>query len=353
MAKVRVLVIEDSLTIRRRLVEALEGDADIEVVGEAANGEIGFDLCQKLRPDVVTLDMMMPVKTGLETTELIMAWCPTPILVVSASMNRGSVLSTYDALAAGALDVLDKPTGAEPEGVWEARFRSTVKMLARIKVVSHVRGRLESGVRARVPSGLVPLAPEPCRAIAIGASTGGPGAVLEILRALPADFAVPVLVVLHMGSKFGFALADWLQGLCRVPVAYAVDRQPLPPVGQPGVLVAPPDKHLILQGGLLRLTDGPERHFCRPAVDELFESVARELGPRSAACLLTGMGRDGADGMLAIHRAGGRTIAQDEATSVVFGMPGAAVKLGAAQQILPLGRIADALLPLHTKSRKS
>jgi two-component system chemotaxis response regulator CheB len=184
------------------------------------------------------------------------------------------------------------------------------------------------------------------RAVAIGVSTGGPAALIEILRGLPHGFPLPILLVIHIGKLFAPAFADWLDGQSPVRVAYAADGDPLPPFGDGRVLLACPDSHLVLRQGKLRLTRDPEQHSCRPSVDVLFTSLAEELGADCAACLLTGMGEDGAEGLLAIRRAGGRTIAQDEATSVVFGMPREAIRLGAAEQILPLEMIAPALAAL-------
>ncbi|HZZ85472.1 MAG TPA: chemotaxis-specific protein-glutamate methyltransferase CheB [Anaeromyxobacteraceae bacterium] len=353
---VRVLVVEDSLTIRKRLVEVLAEDPELEVVGEAADGRRGVELCERLRPDVVTLDMMMPVMTGLEAAERIMAFCPTPILVVSASTNRGELFRTYDALAAGAIDVLDKPTGGEPAEGWERQLRATVKLVSRIKVITHVRGRLAAAARGGVLDG--PLAPvpgmlppaqawgasaPPPRAVAIGGSTGSPGAIVEILRALPRDYPLPVLLVIHINEPFGKAFAEWLDAQSPVRVRYARDGEPLEGVRGATVRMAPPGWHLTLGRGALRLLEGPERHSCRPSVDVLFESLAREAGRETLACLLTGMGRDGAAGMLAVRRAGGRTIAQDEATSVVFGMPREAILLGGAERVLGLPEIGPAL----------
>jgi two-component system chemotaxis response regulator CheB len=350
MAKIRVLVVEDSLTVRRHIVDVLAGDPDLEVIGEATDGKQAIELCQALRPDVVTLDMILPVMSGLAATEYIMAYCPTPILVVSASTNRGELYKTYEAMAAGALDVLDKPTDASPDGVWERKLIATVKLIARIKVITHPRARLETiGQRPPQPARAtaeVPLAGRSPRLIAIGVSTGGPAALVEILGALPADFPIPIAVVLHIGTLFASAFADWLDGQSRLAVAYARDGEPLPAAGAGRVVMASPDRHLVLDRGRFRLTDDAERHFCRPSVDVLFHSLARELGGDCAACLLTGMGRDGADGLLAIRRAGGRTIAQDESTSVVFGMPREAILLGAAEQVLPLDRVAPALIAL-------
>src|SRR5450759_3081369 len=319
MAKTRVLVVEDSLTVRKRMLEVLATDPDIEIVGEADDGKRGIELCQHLRPDVVTLDMMLPVMSGLAATEFIMAYCPTPILIVSASTNRGELFKTYEALSAGALDGLDKPLGNELDDAWEQKLVSTVKLIARIKVITHPRARLgpmgrSPGGRASstsaAPRGTALGAPVPqrqalqregrLRAVAIGVSTGGPAALIEILRGLPHGFPLPILLVIHIGKLFAPAFAEWLDGQSPVRVAYAADGDPLPPFGEGRVLVACPDSHLVLRQGNLLLTQDPERHSCRPSVDVLFASLAQELGADCAACLLTGMGRDGAEGLLAI-----------------------------------------------------
>ena len=350
MARIRVLVVEDSLTVRGRLVEVFAMDPQFEIVGEAGDGKRAIELCKKLRPDVITLDMMLPIMTGVAVTEYIMAHFPTPILIVSASTNRGELYRTYDALAAGAVDVLEKPTGDEADGVWEKRFLSAVKLVSRIKVITHPRLRM--GVLGRQASSVLPEVFSPvstkCGVVVIGASTGGPAAVVEVLRALPADYPIPVILVLHIGKLFGAAFANWLDGQSAHHVSCARDGTALPKTG--GVVMAPPDQHLVVQDGLLRLTDGPERHSCRPSVDVLFESVAKSFGRSAAACLLTGMGRDGAKGLLDIRRAGGFTIAQDEATSVIYGMPREAALLGAAERVLALGEIGPALASLAAPS---
>lgn len=351
MSRIRVLVVEDSLTIRKRLVEVLNSDPALEVVGEAEDGKQAIELCQALRPAVISMDMMLPVMTGLAATEYIMAFCPTPILVVSASTNRGEAFHTFDALAAGALDVLEKPTGAEHDGDWEQRFLSTVKLISRVKVITHPRARLEQADR----SGAAPAvhgAGSELRAIAIGASTGGPSALVTILRALPADFPLPIFLVIHISEPFAVAFAEWLDGQSALRVRYALNGQALPERGATGVFLAPPERHLVVRGGKFHLTTDPERHSCRPSVDTLFESVAREFGGACAACLLTGMGRDGAQGLLAIRRAGGVTIAQDEASCVVFGMPREAILLGAATHVLPINQIGSTLITLIGKHNR-
>lgn len=355
MAKIRVLVVEDSPTVRERILETLGADAELEVVGAAEDGKSAIELCRRLRPDAVTLDMMLPVMTGLSVTEYLMAYCPTPILIVSSSTNRGEVFKTYDALAAGAVDVFEKPTGEEPDGQWEAGLIARVKLVSRIKVISHPRGRLQAAAgAARAVPGAVSLPPagKGLRAVAIGASTGGPGAVVEILKNLPRGFPHPILLVIHLAKAFGPSFAEWLNTQSPLPVSFAADGDALPVAGRGQVIMAPPDRHLILSGGRLRLTAGPERNYCRPSVDVLFESLAAELGAACAACLLTGMGRDGAEGLLAIRRAGGVTMAQDENSSVVFGMPKEAAALGAAQHILSLEQFAPALTSLSDRSMK-
>lgn len=371
--RVRVLVTDDSLTLRKRLVEVLSADPQIEVVGEAADGLQAVELCARLHPDVITMDMMMPRMTGLQATEHIMAFCPTPVLIVSASFNRGEVFNTFDALRAGAVDVLDKPSGDALDTVWEANLRATVKVVSRVAVITHPRGRIHVGASSQAHATGLPMpavrrtreepsarerqapttAPVPTtappsrarfsgrrrtRVLAVGASTGGPPAVAEILRHLPTRGQVPMLLVIHIGDAFAEALADWLGTHTRVTVAVARDRMPVP--RQAMVLMPPPDHHLLVRDGLVRVSRDAERHSCRPSVDLLFESVAREYGPNAAAALLTGMGRDGAAGLKALRSAGSLTAVQDESTSVVFGMPREAIRLGATERVLPLGELA-------------
>jgi two-component system chemotaxis response regulator CheB len=348
MSNIRVLVVEDSLTMRKRICAALAGDPDFDIVGEAGDGKKAIEICLAARPDVITMDMMLPVMSGLSATEYIMAYCPTPILIVSASTNRGDLFKAYDALAAGAVDVLEKPDGEEADRVWDRKFVATVKLVSRIRVITHPRARLIS----RPVAGAARVAPPsaaPTQLVAIGASTGGPGALIEILRALPPGFAPPILLVQHISEPLGAAFAEWLGAQTGREVSFAASGERLSAL-RGRVIMAPPGRHLDVRAGALRLDDGPERNSCRPSVDVLFESVARECGSAVTACLLTGMGRDGAAGLLAIRRAGGVTIAQDEASSVVYGMPREAALLGAAERVLPLVEIGPALADLASES---
>jgi len=336
MKRIRVLVVEDSLTVRKHLCELVSGDTRMQLVGEAEDGKAAIELCARLRPDVISMDMMLPQMSGLAVTEYVMAYCPTPILIVSSSFNRGEVFKTYEALAAGALEAMEKPAAAGIEGEWERRYLDLLALVARVKVITHPRARLTSA--RGMPETVEPVVARNGRRptlVAIGASTGGPRAVVEVLKRIPADIAQPILLVMHIGEPFGASFADWLDGQTDHRVSFAAHGQ------RPGrgVHLARPGHHLLLREGKLCLNDGPERHSCRPSIDVLFESLARDPSQAVLACLLTGMGADGAQGLLEIRRAGGLTVAQDEATSAVYGMPREAARLGAAQHILPLPEI--------------
>ncbi len=353
--RLRVLVVEDSLTVRRRLCDVLEGDPEIEVIAEADNGQRAIELCQRLRPDVITLDMDLPIMSGLSATEYIMAHCPTPILIVSASTNRRELFKTYDALAAGAVDVLEKPRGDASDATWNERFTAAVKLVAKIRVITHPRARLgqraqhgrASGAsaqpeRPRSSTSQPPPSAGAISLLAIGASTGGPSALVKVLSGIPAELPLTTLLVLHIDEPFGTAFAEWLSDQTPHDVRFARGGEPLD-AGSARTLMAPPGRHLVLDGTRFQLTDGPERHSCRPSIDVLFESLAERVASRCAAALLTGMGKDGAVGLLALRQGGALTVAQDESSSIVYGMPREAVLLNAADQVLPLSQIGPYL----------
>jgi two-component system chemotaxis response regulator CheB len=348
----RVLIVEDSATMRYHLREALQADPQLEIVGEAADGERAVQMVARLRPDVITMDMMLPGISGLAATEQIMAEHPTPILVVS-SADREELFSTYNALAAGAVDVMEKPRGDDSDADWAVRLRTSLRMVARIRVITHPRARLGRRDVPPTPAAPVPVpVPVPSSGglavVAVGASTGGPAALTELIRGLSPSFSTPVLAVQHIAAseQFAEAFSDWLAGQTRRDVRYARDGTPISrAAGQ--ILLAPPDRHLYVRDGLLRLSSGPPRHSCRPSVDVLFESVADDYGPGAAGCLLTGMGRDGASGLLQMRHRGAVTFAQDEHSCTVYGMPREAALMGAAVHVLPPSRIAARLSELH------
>src|SRR5665213_2842496 len=245
---IRVLVADDSLTVRKRIAQALSHQPEFEVVGEATDGRQAVDLCRKLRPDVLTLDMAMPVLSGLDATAALMAVCPTPILIVSSSTNRGDLFKTYEALAAGAVDVLEKSPGDEDKS-WDQRLASALRVVAQVKLVTRFRPITRPAPRV-APSAAMRRG---VRAVGLGASTGGPGAVAALLKALPRDFPAPILLVLHLAPGFGTALADWLRQQSSLPTSFALDGQILPPLGRACVLLAPPDLHMTLHQGRLVL----------------------------------------------------------------------------------------------------
>jgi two-component system chemotaxis response regulator CheB len=349
MRPLRVLVVEDSLTVRERIVEVLSEDPCFKVVGQTGDGSAAIRLCDSERPDVISLDMVLPGMSGLEVTRHIMSTRATPILVVSASANRGEAFDTFDALQAGAVDIFEKSRMGKDAG-WVDALKAALNLVSRIRVVTRPRPRSpadpgpHSSAKSWPTTNSQGASPS---LVVLGASTGGPAAFARLLSELPGDFHLPMLITLHMAPMFAAPLAEWLGKHTPLPVRMASDGEPLPsPHPRAPVFLAPPDRHLVLDGGRLRLTSAAERHSCRPSVDVMFESVAFELGSRVIAGLLTGMGRDGASGLLALRRAGAFTFAQDESTCAVFGMPREAVNLGAAEWILPLDQIAASLIKI-------
>jgi two-component system chemotaxis response regulator CheB len=346
VAGIGVLVVDDSVVIRRIVSSVLDGDPDITVVGTAANGRIALDKLDALRPDIVILDVEMPVMDGLATLRELRRTHPTlPVVMFSTVTERGA-MATLDALAAGATDYVTKPTHATSATASVERVRA--ELIPKIKgLVGAARTR---AVFANRPA---PKLPTPASApvgrdrvdvIVIGASTGGPDALSSIVAGLRSDLSVPILVVQHMPPLFTRLFAARLDRSCALHVVEAVDGQRVE-AGQ--IIVAPGDQHLtVRRQGVdvrVRLTQEPPENYCRPSVDVLFRSAAAVYGAGVVACVLTGMGRDGAKGAERVRAAGGRIIVQDEASSVVWGMPGAVVAAGAANDVVPLRQIADRL----------
>ncbi len=330
---IRVLVADDSELFRELLARVVAEERGFEVVAVAADGNEAALLARTLRPDVITMDLNMPDADGFSGIARIMAETPTPILVLTG--NPAEAVG-FRALSLGALDILEKPQATADLGEYGVLLRSRLRLLAGVKVIRHLRG-----LRERQPA--------PTRAaarvelVAVGASLGGPRALASLLRGLPDSFAAPIVVVQHIADGFTEGLASWLASESRLHVREARDGDPL---RSGRVLVAPSGRHLLVGDGVARLSDAPPVDTFKPSVTPLFLSAARRYGARACGVLLTGMGRDGAEGLRAIKDARGPTLVQDEATSAVFGMPRAAIELGAADRVLPLDEIARVLLEL-------
>jgi two-component system chemotaxis response regulator CheB len=368
---VRVLVVDDSPLMRRFITNMLQQDPTIQVVGEAADGREAIMRVGELRPDVVTMDVRMPVMDGLLTTEHLMAYCPTPILVLTAQA-RQDVDLTFRMLGAGALEVMEKPEGGDPRTLERVtgEIIRRVKMLARVRVVTHLRGLrrrspeqergrqgdketrrqgdkeigpadLQSAPeRTSVQRTARPPTVERFPVIVIGASTGGPRVVYQILSGLPAGLAAAVVVVQHIAEGFSAGMAEWLADATPLPVRIAAEGDTLRPRE---ALLAPDQRDLIfMPNGTVHMIAQPLL-LQRPSIDVAMQAAAEVYGRRTIGVLLTGMGRDGARGLQAIRRRGGFTIAQDEASCVIPGMPRAAIQLGAAAEVLPPARIAERL----------
>ncbi len=350
--EVRVLVVDDSVVVREILKRMLESDPAIKVVGMAADGGEAVELTAQLRPDLVTMDLVMPGMDGMEATERIMAYHPTPVLFFSSYFDREGMYSRPDALAAGALDIMDKPTLVPDKG-WEAvagPLVEKVKVLAQVPVVTHMHGAYALA-RQRLRTRVGVAARPAVDVVAIGASSGGPRVLEELLSSLPATYALAVLVIQHMAEGFMTGLLRWLQQRCLLPVRVAEEGDAILPRR---VLFTPDWAHLVVQpDGRLHLSEGDPVNGHRPSVDVTFKSLAKVYGARAAGILLTGMGSDGAAGLLAIRQAGGVTHVQDEESCVVFGMPRAAIELGAAQHVLPPSGLIRSMNALHVERIRS
>jgi two-component system chemotaxis response regulator CheB len=330
----RVLVCDDSKTFAAALVRTLEHGGEIEVVGVKTNAEAAIADLARLAPDLVTMDIELPGMSGLEAVEEIMSARPTPILILSSHVGTTNNVAAA-ALASGALDAIGKEgiPLMSPGDAAAFAFRRRVKLLGAAHVIRHPRARLNGTASTASPAAV--------RGSVIGicASTGGPHALATLLAGIPAGFPIPILVVQHIAAGFSEGLARWLNATVPLPVRLAEDGAN----ALPGVALAPDGADLILgPDGLLTLDRTTPAGLHRPSGDALLRSIARCARSAGVAVVLTGMGRDGADGLAAVREAGGQTIAQDEETSAVYGMPHEAAKSGAAT-ILPIGRIAEAL----------
>ena len=333
---IKILVVDDSLTIRKKIAELIQHDPEMVVAGEASNGKIAFELAKTCSPDLIIMDLVMPVMDGQEATELIMAYQPIPILIHSSASNRGENYKTMDALASGALDFIEKTCEN-----WEKELLFRIKRAARIKVVTHIKKRLEQRLVDRaITQKQRKISSTSYNLIVIGTSTGGPKVVLDILCKLPGNFPIPIVLVIHMANTFQDSFAKWLGDNSTFDVK-------MPQNGdfclnsRETLFFAPPGKHLAVINNRFQYNNIEPVNFCKPSIDVFFESVANNSYINPIGILLTGMGCDGAAGLKQIRQSGGHTIAQDKSTSIVFGMPQKAIEMKAAVDVLPTLKIAD------------
>ena len=351
MKRIRVLIVDDSAVVRKLATDALSADPEIEVVGTAGDPYVARDKIKQLKPDVITLDLEMPRMDGLTFLRILMEQHPMPVVIMSSLSQRGSDYA-LEALRLGACDVLGKPSGSYSFGDLGAQ------LIARVKAAAGARLAQRSGTAVSTDTAVAAHGRTPPRSapatsrqvILLGASTGGTEALRAVLTRLPAGLP-PIAIVQHIPAVFSKAFADRLGEQCAFAVREAVDGERL----EPGLaLIAPGNFHLMLQWHgdhyRARVTGGPQVWHQRPAVDVLFKSAADcGAAPHAVAGVLTGMGKDGAEGLLRLRELGAITFAQDEASSVVYGMPRAAWETGGAQRQISLGRIAEFLVhPFHT-----
>lgn len=338
---IRVLVVDDSPLMCKVLTNILNPDPQILVAGVAHNGKEAVEIVPRLKPDIITMDIHMPVMDGFEATRQIMAYNPTPILVVSSSVFKVGMDKVFKAISYGALDVLDK---GELEIAGDKKpgqvLIEKIKFLSNVKVIHHPLAKLQ---KERLIGDLeAPKKKVPHKIVVIVASTGGPQALLEILKRFPEDFPCGIVIVQHITKGFVEGLVDWLDKECQLMVKIGTDSEEI----RPGVAYIAPDsvQMRILEGGKIDLSNEPAYEGHIPSGDVLLESVARAYGEGAVAAILTGMGRDGAMGMKAIKQMHGQTIAQDEKSCKVFGMPKAAIEMDVIDKTLPLERIAEEIV---------
>lgn len=345
---IRVLLVDDSPLICEILSAMLEDVPDIDVVGQANNGQEAVRMAIRLKPDIITMDIRMPKMDGLEATRQIMSLQPTPIIVVSSAVYATDYNIAFNAIEAGALTVIEKPKGLGVQDYEAVRSQliSAIKTMAGVKVI----GRRDSTPRKE---GIGPMTAmlyayfsRPIKVVAIASSTGGPPILMELFTNLPKDFSIPIVVVQHILPAFVQGMVEWLGTRSNLPVCIATDGDKLAP-GK--IFLAPGGSHLVISpGGVFRLEATDPIKGQRPSATRLFESVAKTMGANSIGIMMTGMGDDGVEGLELLSKAGAHIIAQDEASCVIYGMPKVAVQRGIVDEILSPEEIVTRLTKLHT-----
>jgi len=343
--QIAVLVVDDSPIIREALINTLESDKEIKIIGTASDGKEAIELVPKLKPDIITMDIIMPIMDGLEATEYIMAYHPTPILVITSLLPADMEIA-FKALNAGALDIIERPNISElvkPTSKIRKQLIDKIKILAQVKVITHLGGRLQKKEKKPLPIPTIPPQErENFKIIGIASSTGGPKTVRKILSKLPVDFPIPIVIVQHISEGFIKGLVDWWNNECAIQIQEGRDGEKL----RNGVVyVSPSFVHMtVTKNGRIKLEDTPPVGGHKPAANVLLSSVAEAFPKTSIGIILTGMGDDGALGIKAIKDRGGFTIAEDEASCAIFGMPKVAIEMGVIDKVLPLDEIADEII---------
>ncbi len=351
--KKRVLLVDDSVMVRTALAQAIRQDGDLEVAGTAANGRIALAKFSALKPDIVLLDFEMPEMDGLETVRQLRKINPSvPIIMFSSLTERGASL-TLEALSLGATDYVTKPSTLDVAATLQTISQ---ELLAKLRAFCHLPETPAASPAVKPQSQspqLIPSRPRalsPVQIVAIGVSTGGPDALARVLPSLPANFPVPLVIAQHMPKIFTSLLAARLSAKSALPVCECISGEALT-AGR--IVIAPGDFHMVVSqedgSPVLKTHQGPKENFCRPSVDVLFQSIARLYGPRALAVVLTGMGQDGLKGCETLRGLGARIYVQDEASSVVWGMPGFVARAGLADKILPLDQIGAEIIRATTK----
>lgn len=360
----RVLVAEDSYVVQRTLLKLLEGEPGIEVVGVATNGSEAVAMCRELEPDLVTMDIFMPEMDGVEATRQIMEQCPTRIVIISSMVGSDNVRMSFEAMRAGAIEVIEKPHGVLSGNYAEVRqgLIRVIRKLADARPVGNVSlippppdtdppvapttdGREPTSILRR--GGFPPdYAPQ---LICIGGSTGAPAVLVEILAMLPADYPIPIVVAQHIAVGFASGMVDWLDAAVPLRVKLAEHREHI----RPGtVLVGPDDRHIdISPGGRVKLYEPTDRGKHVPSISRFFMTAAAAMGPDVLGVILSGMGSDGSQGLFALRQAGGVTLAQDEESSVVWGMPKSAKDLGAVMRVVAPVKLARMMIAMGLRAR--
>ncbi|MCP5109145.1 MAG: chemotaxis-specific protein-glutamate methyltransferase CheB [bacterium] len=337
--KVNVLIVDDSQLVRGILKEIFENDPELRVAGEAGDGKEAIEAARRLKPDIITMDIQMPVMDGFEATEHIMAYTPTPILILSSALDECEQYSSFKAISLGALDTMSKPDITQEGFDRIARdLVRKVKMLSHIHVIPHIRAKLKDVVP--MPTRKKSFDDLKYRLVAIGASTGGPMALEQLFSVFPADFPLGIVAVQHISAGFIQSFVDWMDTKTKLKINIPGNGEPI----SGGTVYFAPDgvqMEVSADNSIILNKDLPPWGEFKPSVNHLFKSVGQRLGGKAIGVILTGMGDDGARGMVEMYRNGGHTIAQDQATSLIYGMPKAAAANKCVHSVLPLEKIPD------------